>query len=191
MLDFGSSSGRVLRVLAAARPDVRSLGCDPNTGAIAWAQAHLPGEYFVSAQQPPLPDLPDGALDAAYAISIWSHFAPEPALAWLQEMHRVIRPGGALVVTTHGWDTLADGLRTGRQAPATVAAAAAEFVAHGHFFVDVFGEGGDWGVKDPGWGNAYLTLDWLIGRTQGAWSARLLWPGFLDGNQDVIVLERR
>ena len=29
-LDFGCSSGRVLRVLAAAFPDVRWIGCDPN-----------------------------------------------------------------------------------------------------------------------------------------------------------------
>jgi hypothetical protein len=45
VLDFGSSSGRVLRVIAAARPDLRRLGCDPNADAMARAQAHVPGEY--------------------------------------------------------------------------------------------------------------------------------------------------
>ena len=191
LLDFGASSGRVLRVIAAARPDLTCLGCDPNEGAIAWAQAHLPGEYFVSPQQPPLERLADGTVDAAYAISIWSHFAAAPALAWLDEMHRVIAPGGSLVLTTHGWDMLATSLRRDLIAPATVADAVAGLVADGHFFVEVFGEQGDWGVKGPGWGNAFLTLDWLLAGTGGAWAARLLWPGFLDASQDVIVLERR
>ena len=35
--------------------------------------------------------------DAAFAISIWSHFAEEAALDWLREMRRVIRPGGRLL----------------------------------------------------------------------------------------------
>ncbi len=190
VLDFGCSSGRVLRVIAAARPELRCVGCDPNDGAIAWATAHVPGEYFVSPQRPPLEGLADGSVDAVYAISIWSHFAAAPALAWLEEMHRLIAPGGALVMTTHGWDTLAAGLRTGRIHAATVARAAEALIAHGHFFVDVFGDAGDWGVKDPEWGNAFFTLDWLVSRTVGAWAVRLLWPGFLDGTQDVVVLER-
>jgi SAM-dependent methyltransferase len=191
LLDFGASSGRVLRVIAAARPDLRCLGCDPNEGAIRWASEHLPGEYFVSPQHPPLAGLEDGVLDACYAISVWSHFAAAPALAWLEEMHRLIVPGGALMMTTHGWDTLAAGLRGEWLAGSTAADAAAGLVTEGHFFIDVFGEAGDWGVRDPGWGNAYLTLDWLVAQTGGAWAARLMWPGFLDANQDVVVLERR
>lgn len=191
LLDFGASSGRVLRVIAAARPDLRCRGCDPNPGAIAWAAQHLPGEYFVSPQHPPLADVAAASLDVAYAISIWSHFAASPALAWLAEMHRIIAPGGALVLTTHGWDTLATGLRRSLVAPSTVANAVAGLVEEGHFFIDVFGEQGDWGVKDPGWGNAYLTLEWLVARTNGAWAVRLAWLGYLDLSQDVIVLERR
>ncbi len=74
VLDFGSSSGRVLRVFAAARPDLVCLGCDPNAEAIAWAAAHLPGTHVVSPQRPPLA-LEDASVDVAYAISIWSHFA--------------------------------------------------------------------------------------------------------------------
>ena len=36
-LDFGCSSGRVVRVLHAAYPETRWHGCDPNGPAIAWA----------------------------------------------------------------------------------------------------------------------------------------------------------
>ncbi|WP_445148464.1 class I SAM-dependent methyltransferase [Baekduia sp. Peel2402] len=190
LLDFGASSGRVLRAFSAARPDLRCVGCDPNEGAIAWATEHLPGEYFVSPIAPPLA-LDAASVDVAYAISIWSHFAAAPALAWLEEMRRVIRPGGALVITTHSWDTLAMGLRREALSHETIGDAAQALMAEGHHFIDVFGAAGDWGVVDPGWGNAYMTLEWLMAKTQGAWSARLLWPGYLDANQDVIVLQRR
>ncbi len=190
VLDFGSSSGRVLRILAAARPDLRCIGCDPNEDAIAWAAANLPGEYVVSPLAPPL-DLPDASLDAVYAISIWSHFAERPALDWLTEMARVVRPGGGLALTTHGWDALATGRRRGTIARGTVAAAGRALVTHGHHFVDVFGPDGDWGVRDPGWGDAYVTADWLVEHLDGSWSLDLLWPAAIDGSQDLLVLRRR
>ena len=76
-LDFGCSSGRVIRVLRAAYPQMTWYGCDPNSRAVTWASEHLPGiEFFVNGDAPPLP-LDDASLDLVYAISIWSHFAPD------------------------------------------------------------------------------------------------------------------
>lgn len=190
VLDFGCSSGRVLRVLATARPDVRCLGFDPNAEAIAWASAHVPGEYLVSPQRPPLP-LAEASIDAVYAISIWSHFAEEPAVTWLDEMARITRPGGALLLTTHGWDAIAAGVRRGTVTAPTVGAAAEALMTTGHHFVDVFGPDGDWGVRDPGWGNAYLAADWLVAQAQANWSIEVFRPGAIDGAQDLFVLRRR
>jgi len=133
----------------------------------------------------------DGSVTVAYAISIWSHFAAGPALAWLDELHRILEPGGALVLTTHGFDCLSTLLRRDHISRDSAVSAAQGMVRDGHFFIDVFGPDGDWGVKDAEWGNAYLTLDWLMSRTNGAWNLRLVWNGGLDQTQDVIVLERR
>ncbi len=191
VLDFGASSGRVLRAVAAGRPDLDCVGCDPNPEAMQWAQEHLQGQrYFVSPLRPPL-DLADGSVQMAYAISIWSHFAERPAIEWLAEMHRIIEPGGALVLTTHGFDCLTTLLGRNQVTRHTAAEAARAMLQGRHHFVDVFGEAGDWGVKDTGWGNAYLTLEWLVARTAEQWSLLLDWPGALDQAQDVIVLERR
>ncbi len=191
VLDFGGSSGRVLRMVAAARPDLRCLGCDPNVEAIAWAGAHLPmAEFFLSPQTPPLA-LEDASVDMAFAISIWSHFDAAPALAWFEEMHRILKPGSPLVVTTHGFDCLAVQLRDGAVGRETAAKAVAAMVRSGHYFVDVFGPDGDWGVRDDGWGDAYMTLDWLQSRLDGRFATRLLWPGGLQETQDLVVLERR
>jgi len=191
LLDFGASSGRVLRAIAAGRPDLECLGCDPNAGTIAWAAEHLPmARFFVSPQRPPLA-LADASVQIAVAVSIWSHFAEEPAVAWLAELHRVLAPGGALVLTTQAFDSLSTLLRRGHVSPGTATAAAAAMVEGRHHFVDVFGPEGDWGVKDAGWGDAYFTLEWLLGRTGDDWAVRLNWPGALDQAQDVVVLERR
>lgn len=191
ILDFGCSSGRVLRAIAAYRPDLDCVGCDPNSGAIAWAQEHLPmARFFISPGVPPL-DADDGSVDAAYAISIWSHFAEPQALAWLDEMHRLIRPAGALLMTTHGLDTLGTLLRREHMTRESATEVALAFLSHGHHWYDVFGEDGDWGVKDTGWGNGYLSMDWLLTHATPQWAVRQFSPGGIDQNQDVIVLERR
>jgi SAM-dependent methyltransferase len=191
VLDFGCSSGRILRVLAALYPNAHHIGCDPNDAAIAWAVEHLPmARFFASTTSPPL-ELADGSVDWAYAISIWSHFDSASALSWLSEMHRIIRPGGALLVTTHGLDTLGQQLRGDVMTHDSAAEAMETMLRDGHKYFDVFGEDGDWGVKDPGWGNSYTGVDWLAANVTPAWSIRLFRPAMLAQNQDVFVLERR
>ena len=189
-LDFGCISGRVVRVLAAARPDVTWLGCDPNQAAIAWASGNLPvAEFVANEQDPPLP-LGTGTVDAAYAISIWSHFDADAGLAWLAELHRVLRPGGLLVITAAGLANVA-ALTGGWGVPEEYARAAwAALSTTGFWWADAFGEEGDWGVVHPSWGSAYFTPEWLLARILPDWSLRLYEPGRLLRVQDVYVLER-
>lgn len=190
MLDFGCSSGRALRPLAAWRPDLECIGCDPNGAAIAWAQSALPmARWFESPIDPPL-ELGDASVDAVYAISIWSHFSGPAALRWLGEMHRVVKPGGSLLLTTHGLDTFASYVRGALMNRGLMADGVERMLREGIHFLDVFGEEGDWGVKDEGWGNSFLLADWLVEHATPQWSIRLLRRGRLDGNQDAYVLER-
>lgn len=189
-LDFGCSSGRVVRVLAAAYPEIHWHGCDPNAPAIAWAREHVPGaELFVSPDAPPL-ELHEGSLDLAYAISIWSHFAPELGLRWLEEMHRVLRRGGHLVLTTHGPTAVAyyaqHELRTPQQSQEILRALYRE----GVWYAPEFGEEGDWGVVNPEWGTAFLTPEWLLTQLGSAWRVLGYASGRNQDNQDVYVLER-
>jgi SAM-dependent methyltransferase len=189
-LDFGCSSGRVVRVLAAAYPDIHWHGCDPNGPAIAWGSENLPGiEFFVNDDAPPLP-LADGSLDLAYAISIWSHFAPELGLRWFEEMRRVIRPGGHLVCTTHGLTSIAyyatQALRTPEQSEEIRDA----LYRQGHWYAPEFGEQGDWGIVNPDWGTAFLSPEWMLAKLCPRWRVLEFAPGRNQENQDVYVLQR-
>ena len=190
-LDFGCSSGRVVRMLAAARPDVSWLGCDPNAPAIEWAREHLDcAEFFVSPQVPPL-ELQDGSLDLVYAISIWSHFDADAGLRWFAEMQRLLRPGGVLVFSTHGIASIGRQVAAGALIPEDAMRCSETLYSRGFWFAQAFGEEGDHGVISPDWGMAYATPEWLLTRLLPAWSALLHEPARLDGNQDLYVLERR
>src|SRR5271154_2299340 len=182
-LDFGCSSGRVVRVLAAAYQQIDWHGCDPNEPAIAWAAENLPGiDFFLSANDPPLA-LQDGSLDLAYAISIWSHFAPELGLRWFEEMRRVIRPGGHLICTTHGLASVAHyatlGLRTPEQAQEIVDA----LYRWGCWYTPEFGEDGDWGVVNADWGTAFLGTEWMLAQLCPQWRVLEFAPGRNQENQ--------
>jgi SAM-dependent methyltransferase len=189
-LDFGCSSGRVLRVLHAAYTDTEWRGCDPNEPAIEWASENLPGiELFVSADEPPLP-LADASLDLAYAISIWSHFEPGLGVRWFEEMHRLIRPGGHLVCTTHGLTSIAHYALGGMRTPEQSREIADALYSRGWWYAAEFGEEGDWGVVNPSWGTAFLSPEWMLTQLCPRWRVLEFAPGRNQNNQDVYVLER-
>ncbi|HET6870740.1 MAG TPA: class I SAM-dependent methyltransferase [Solirubrobacteraceae bacterium] len=189
-LDFGCSSGRVVRTLAAAYPSVSWRGCDPNEPAITWAQQNLPGiGFFVSPQHPPLP-LSEGSLDLVYAVSVWSHFAPGLGLRWFEEMHRLIRPGGHLVFTTHGLQSIAVHSAAGFRSPDKALEITHSLYASGAWYAPEFGAAGDWGVADPEWGTSFLSPEWVLTKLCPSWRVLEFAPGRNQGFQDVYVLQR-
>ncbi len=189
-LDFGCSSGRVVRVLAAAYPDVEWHGCDPIPDAIEWAGANLPGiDFRLSPERPPL-SYDDEAFDAVFAISIWSHFAQGAALDWFAEMRRIIRPGGRLLVTTHGEQTIVHTAREGLRSDEQLAEVRHSLAQHGFWYAAEFGEAGDHGVANPDWGTAFLSAEWLLAKLTPEWRVLLFRPGRVELNQDLYVLER-
>jgi SAM-dependent methyltransferase len=189
-LDFGCSSGRVVRSLAAAYPDIAWYGCDPNARAIAWAKDNLAGiEFFVNGDAPPLP-LAESSLDLVYAISIWSHFAPPLGLRWFEEMHRLIKPGGHLICTTHGL-TSVDYYATRAERTAEQSKEIADSLYRdGFWYAPEFGTEGDWGVVNPDWGTAFLSPEWLLTQLCPRWRVLEFAPGRNQENQDVYVLQR-
>ena len=48
--------------------------------------------------EPPL-NYNSGYFDAVYSVSIWSHLPPQLQQPWLDEIRRVVKPGGLALIT--------------------------------------------------------------------------------------------
>ena len=101
VLDFGCGSGRILRHWNQL--DVPRLhASDYNPFLVDWCRENLTfASYQVNGMWPPL-ELPDGELDLVYAFSVFSHFDIETQLTWMDELIRVVRPGGLIMFTVPG-----------------------------------------------------------------------------------------
>jgi SAM-dependent methyltransferase len=100
ILDFGCGCGRVLRRWHDL--DARVCGSDLSGPAVEWCRRHLPFVAVgVNALEPPL-TYGDASFDLVYALSVFSHLPVKTQLAWRNELGRVLRPGGHLLLTLHG-----------------------------------------------------------------------------------------
>jgi SAM-dependent methyltransferase len=100
VLDFGCGCGRVTRYFREHHGDV--AGSDVNRDAVSWCRANLPFARFeANGLAPPLA-FDDASFDLVYALSVFTHLTADLQLAWRDELRRVLRPGGRLLVTTHG-----------------------------------------------------------------------------------------
>lgn len=101
ILDFGCGVGRVIRHWKTMQgPEV--YGTDYNPLLIEWCQKHLTFAQFKCNTLAAKLEYEDEKFDFVYALSVFTHLPEELAQAWLKELHRVMRPGGYLYLTTHG-----------------------------------------------------------------------------------------
>lgn len=101
VLDFGCGCGRVARHWPSLT-DAEIHGCDYNPYLVGWCAEHLPfGEFRVNGLEPPLP-YDDDFFDLVHSVSTFTHLAAELQVPWMQELTRVVKPGGLLLPTFHG-----------------------------------------------------------------------------------------
>ncbi|MBS0490065.1 MAG: class I SAM-dependent methyltransferase, partial [Proteobacteria bacterium] len=62
--------------------------------------AHLPGRYLLNGLKTPT-SLAPKSKDLVYAYSVLTHLREKAVRAWLEEVHRVLRPGGLALLTFH------------------------------------------------------------------------------------------
>lgn len=103
ILEWGCGPARVIQHLRAIDPNLsRIIGSDYNATTIEWCKSSLEGiEFLLNGLQPPLP-MGNQSVDAVYAISVFTHLSEAMHQAWIEEMLRILRPGGILVLTLHG-----------------------------------------------------------------------------------------
>ena len=103
MLDFGCGCGRILMFINDdLNPSSRLLGTDIDREAIDWCSQSLSHNFQVNTHHPPL-DLPSNCYDLILAIAVFRHFNEEDQFLWLNELKRVSKPGGIVLISLHGW----------------------------------------------------------------------------------------
>jgi SAM-dependent methyltransferase len=106
VLDWGVGHGRVARHIGRfSEANVFGVDIDPDN--IAWANAHLPSlSVSVGPLMPPT-SYPDNQFSLVYGISVMTHLERSVQEAWLEEIKRILRPGGIALLTFAGNASLA------------------------------------------------------------------------------------
>src|SRR6266545_682204 len=100
ILDFGCGCGRVIRNWAGL--EARVAGSDLSGDAIDWCRTNLSFARFeTNGLSPPLV-FDDASFDLTYALSVLTHLPEAIQHDWMDELHRVARPHGLALLTTHG-----------------------------------------------------------------------------------------
>ena len=113
ILDFGCGCGRLIRQVQR-HTNAALIGSDYNGELVDWCTANLPFATFHKNELAPPLALNDASVDFIYARSVFTHLTEALTFQWMQEMRRVLRPGGCIYLTMHGRPMssgLNDGLR--------------------------------------------------------------------------------
>jgi SAM-dependent methyltransferase len=106
ILDFGCGCGRMLLWMTDVAKTGELHGTDIDAEAIEWCRANIPYvQLGVNAAEPPLA-YPDCAFDLVVNHSVFTHIDERLQDLWLDELQRVTRPGGFLVLSVHGENAL-------------------------------------------------------------------------------------
>ena len=100
LLDFGCGWGRILRLFMKDIEPANLFGTDSTSRFLMEARRCNPSVNFLScALTPPTLLMPE-CLDYVISWSVFSHLDEFLSLRWIEELHRLLKPGGLLLLTT-------------------------------------------------------------------------------------------
>lgn len=99
ILDFGCGVGNCLTHLVPTFPESSIHGMDVSSASIAISAKNFPTVHTAVVSDA-LP-LEDNAIDVAIAAGVFHHIPPGHRQQWMNELHRVIRPGGRFYLFEH------------------------------------------------------------------------------------------
>ena len=102
MLDWGCGCGRVIGFFLKFSNIHKIYGCDIDAEAIGWCRDNLKSAEFSVIPPYPPTAYADNAFDLIISFSVLTHLSREVQFAWLQEVHRILSPGGLFLTSVHG-----------------------------------------------------------------------------------------
>lgn len=108
VLDVGCGNGLMTSELSrAVGQDGFVTGIDPSASMLTSAKAHCQDQANVSFVETTAHNMPfqDQSFDGAVSVQVFEYIDDVPAA--LAEIHRVLKPGGRVVIGGTHWDTLA------------------------------------------------------------------------------------
>jgi SAM-dependent methyltransferase len=103
ILDWGCGPGRIARHLPALLDkSCRIYGADYNPDSIKWCQEHIKGVNFSRNSMSPPVMFDDNSFDIILGISIFTHLSEKMHGAWFNELLRIARHNGIILLSTQG-----------------------------------------------------------------------------------------
>lgn len=103
ILEWGCGPARVLQHLDSGEGSPWQLyGSDYNPRTVQWCRQRFPRIHFLdNGLLPPMP-MEAGSIDVFYCISVFTHLSEESHYQWIEEVQRLLKPGGLFIGTFHG-----------------------------------------------------------------------------------------
>lgn len=104
ILEWGCGPARIIRHLAPTRAGCSFVrfGTDYNDAMIDWCSKNIPTITFETNKLSPPLRYATGSFDFIYCLSVFTHLSEAMHHAWLDELLRVLKPGGCILLTLHG-----------------------------------------------------------------------------------------
>lgn len=104
VLEWGCGPGRLLQHLScntSCHP-MELYGVDMYQKSIDWAAANLAdvASFFKNDRNPPLP-MEENTFDFIYAVSVFTHLSEQLSRVWINEIMRILKPGGIFWFSSH------------------------------------------------------------------------------------------
>lgn len=189
ILDIGCSSGSLLRVLAAFDRSWVLHGRDPIASAVNWANENVTTARFKPMHTKPPLDFAEGSLDGVTAISVWSHHRPDAAQTWINEIARVLKPGGWFAMTFSTLHHVYWMVKNRKAKTEIIDAMLKNMALRGNHFVSVKYKGED-AETDSDWGQSCYSREFFFEMFRESFNVAGYFPGLNQGNQDVAVFTR-
>jgi SAM-dependent methyltransferase len=95
VIDFGCGDGIMLRDF----PHARCIGIEPDAGLLGTARQNFPDAQLHQGSVAQLRDIPSDSADLMLCLNVLAYLSDAEDDLFYRETHRILKPGGLLVVT--------------------------------------------------------------------------------------------